>query len=416
MSFNPAIIIPSYWGPRRKRASSDFDIFSFLNPIDKESPLEDCLAALSKLTDCPTVIIVVCAPQRIENAAYDRVCEITQKYRSLRTIIIGPGELTLLHRKMDESGFGKIKGCVGFYSQGSVKNLGIAIASIYGFDTLIFIGENKLVFQRDFMERALYGIGLKSPSGDLVAAKTGLYVDENNAYKLDEKDKNIFPQWNCNADINVVLEQAIKSARLSMAKTAFNGCMVLHAEVFSHCAFDPWICQNESQDYVLSTHMYGHSVWFDNKFCVRNNNADYGYKEKQEDVQLSNFKSSMLHWFYETRKIEFSKTQIDLLQIDPQDYSPYPANWFGKNIKGKAMAATVKGAFGSSVSTMFDIFTKTQSAASKFARQNCGKYFELQSYWNNFINEFWNNKPLAAQFKSDVSSSSASVTTTIKPV
>ncbi len=63
--------------------------------------------------------------------------------------------------------------------------------------------------------------------------------------------------------------------------------------------------------------MYGSDIWFDNTWYMHHLPPE----TKREGLR---FRQDIFRWLYEYRKVEYGRTQIDLLQIKPQSLLPYP--------------------------------------------------------------------------------------------
>ena len=40
----------------------------------------------------------------------------------------------------------------------------------------------------------------------------------------------------------------------------------------------------------------------------------------------ANFEQDVIRWYYEGRKVEFAKAQIDLMRVEPSTMQPYPCD------------------------------------------------------------------------------------------
>lgn len=187
--------------------------------------------------------------------------------------------------------------------------------------------------------------------------------------------------------------------------------MVLHADSYGSIAFDPWIARGEDLDYLINARMYGNDVWFDNQFSLL-------HLPPEGSQHSSRFEQDVYRWFYEVRKIEFAKTQIDLMQITPSTLDPYPGPWLDPSIHRRARFTAYLRAIGHKEhAEYFRIGNKTIKNAGEFARENCANYFELQHQWPNIVRAMWSNSALATQLgTSGLQSSSASYTSRFSAV
>lgn len=81
---------------------------------------------------------------------------------------------------------------------------------------------------------------------------------------------------------------------------------------------------------MLNLRMYGSDIWFDNQLEVKH----LPPKIPSEGVR---FRQDIYRWLYEYRKLEYSRTQIDLLQIHVQDLKPYPGIFLDHDIEKRIL-------------------------------------------------------------------------------
>ena len=390
MNLNPAIVIPTFWSSLRSNARRDIS-YDYTTKIDKTGELPRCLESLSLLPNVPRIILLVVADPSITTQAYEKVCVIANHFKNLDTVVVGENELAHIHRRLEQSGFGALNPCASLQGYGSIRNLGILIASVFGHDTVIMMNENETVCDADFLERALHGIGSRTPDGSIVIGKTGHRVDGTGSYFYPDKKPWYRRNWNPEYALNEYMNGVMKGPRMMLAQAAYGGCMVLHADAFGRVAFDPWIPRGEDLDYVISARMYNVDIWSDNKLRVKSVVAPL-----EEDSEY--FKNSMQRWFYENRKVEFAKTQIDLMQIDPKAFMPYPGAWLTKKVSRRALLTCLKSVVGDKEHFVYwGLATKDRKKAGEIARTNCARYFEFQQQWPQIVRSVWNSTTLVAQ-------------------
>lgn len=407
MNLNPVVIIPTYWCGRRSAYSVDRGVvYDHMTPIDKRGELPRCLDSLRQVYGLGRIVLLVVSEPGVENQAAERVREIASAFRDLNIIVVGDAELKHIHRRFDQAGLGAFKGTVSLTGYGAVRNLGLLVASIFGHDTVIFLDDDEVVTSPDFLERAVYGIAYKTPSGSVITAKTGFFFDRAGNPTSPARVLWYDRFWNKAKGFNEYITSTLNGPRLSRANVACGGCMVLHADVYGRVAFDPWIARGEDLDYVLSAHMYGVDVWFDNQLAVQ-------HIPPQETRAPERFEQDVWRWFYEVRKCEFAKTQIDLMQIVPSSYNPYPGPWLTHSISRRARLTALLRAIGCKEhGEYWRIAGKGRKQGAQFARDNCANYFEFQHQWPAIVQSMWSDTPLATQLSGarSVSSSAAGFT------
>ena len=321
MNLNPAIVIPTYWCGRRSTHSINRGVvYDHMTPIDQPGELPRCLESLRHVVGVDRIILLVAAEPGVENQASERVRAITDHFMDLNIVVIGDAEMRLIHRRFEQVGVGEYKGAACLTGYGAIRNLGLIVASIFGHDTVVFIDDDEVIPNADFLERAMHGIACKTPTGSIITAKTGFFYDSYDSPKAPEDVPWYDRFWNKAADFNDYIDGALRGPRLSRSNVCCGGCMVLHADSYGSIAFDPWIARGEDLDYLINARMYGNDVWFDNQFSLL-------HLPPEGSQHSSRFEQDVYRWFYEVRKIEFAKTQIDLMQITPSTLDPYPGPW-----------------------------------------------------------------------------------------
>jgi hypothetical protein len=152
--------------------------------------------------------------------------------------------------------------------------------------------------------------------------------------------------------------------------------MAIHREAFRRVSFDPWISRGEDLDYLLNLRMYGGGVWFDNKWSIQ-------HLPPTERNEAQRFRQDIYRWIYEHRKLEFSKTQIDLLQIQPHSLDPYPGPFLETSITTRVFSTALLRTVGRSQDRKGYLRAAQVSRreAKAYAEMFCSKYFEFQLGW-----------------------------------
>lgn len=153
------------------------------------------------------------------------------------------------------------------------------------------------------------------------------------------------------------------------------GCLALHREAFRRVSFDPWIARGEDLDYMLDLRMYGSDIWFDNTWYMHHLPPE----TKREGLR---FRQDIFRWLYEYRKVEYGRTQIDLLQIKPQSLLPYPGPFLEPGITRRIKRTAWLRSFGRPDGAGYRRAARAATGeASRYAEAHCSKYFGFQSMW-----------------------------------
>ena len=82
---------------------------------------------------------------------------VVSRFPSLNTVVIGAPELALIQQRMEQLGLGKLQKEIGLSGYGAVRNLGLVMADVLGFDSVVFLDDDEVVDDADFLQKAMYG-------------------------------------------------------------------------------------------------------------------------------------------------------------------------------------------------------------------------------------------------------------------
>ena len=461
MELRPAIIIPTFWtradsssrserAPegRKKTARKSGRSRAFENGFDQASagapfshptaldnpkpPLADCLASLSNLKGVTKVILVVATTDpAIDVRADERVREVAEQFPQLDILVFGTSETSSLFRRLEQMELDTLIKALSIKSYGATRNLGCLIAAILGYDSLIFLDDDEIVDQPDFMQQATFGLGHPIHSGGYLFAKSGMVSDmTGDFYQMgmghlkqgDDADKaslgKLMPRtkghwadifWKDQEAINKTINQALKPPRIHRSTIAYGGCLVIHREMFTKVAFDPWIMRGEDVDYVINVRMHGGDIYIDDQWIVRHNSPKTGRSSAER------FRQNVYRMIYEHRKIEFARSQVDLAQVTAQSLMPYPGSRISAAVPVQAFVTGIlRSISGPHRGQYWKAAWDSLSRANIYARQNCNNYFELQRFWPRAVEKLSNDVALKSLVKGERSVDYSALTGSFK--
>ncbi|MBR2790851.1 MAG: hypothetical protein IKD70_09650 [Eggerthellaceae bacterium] len=392
---NPLIVIPTYVSARSKGSTSTVTAtYDHVTMLSEMGELPRALNSLRDVAGVGTIAILVASEPNISSQAAEKVQVIASRFPDLDILIVGSSELLLFQQRMEQLGIGRMSKEMGLSGYGAVRNLGLLVAAALGFDSVVFLSDDEIVADEEFLRKAVYGLGKLTRMGIPILAKTGYYLDENDSpYSKDDR-KWYNRRWDTGRAFNQWMQKALAGPRLSRSNVVCGGCLAIHREAFRRVAFDPWIARGEDLDYLLNLRMYGSDIWFDNKWHLLRQAPEPSLSEGQI------FKQNVYRWLYECRKVEFSRTQIDLLQVKPESLEPYPGPFIESGIEKRlARAARIRGLFSRDRATYFSAAKAVGAEAGTYAERNCGRYFELQRIWPEIMNRISNDQVIANAFQ-----------------
>lgn len=389
----PTVIIPTFWTRRRSRGYDRSRVrFDHPTPLGEDGTLPDCLRSLEGVDGLGRVMVVVAATdESTAHAAEDRVREILDDFPAIDTLVCGVAEMGSLHRRLEQLEFADMIDGVSLDSYGGVRNASLLFAAVLGSEHIVFLDDDQVVTDSAFLSRALEAMGEQDGRGRPVLAKTGYYVDRAGSHLAPATTSWHDRFWRQNELYNRAMAQALKAPRIKPSTLAFGGCLTLHRDMYCNVPFDPWAVRGEDIDYVINARMHGGDVFLDAGWSVM-------HQPPAASSAASVFRQDVYRFVYTHRKLEFSKSQVDLRQVTAEALAPYPGQMVDASINWRARATALLRALGGEERGEYlSIARRAVSEAQEYARENCERYFGFQRRWPMLSDRLWNDvalKPL----------------------
>lgn len=384
---NPVIVIPSYWAEGvQPGALGERGVYDYTTPIDKPLPeLELCLSSLDQVRGVIRVIVLVVSPITCEDSARARVESICRAHPALNPLVIGAREAAHVERAVARMAHHVTGETVALRGYGAIKNMGLAVAAVFGHDVVVFLDDDEVVLDPDFLINAVHGLGSLTRQNLKVLVKSGFFIDANNSPYADPTDEWTEKYWSKAAEFNRVMERMqTSSSRFSRSNHLCGGCCALHAEAYSKVPFDPYITRGEDLDYVLNLRANGMDAWFDNAWFVRSQPP-----EEMASVP-SMFMQDVHRWLYEYRKLDAMNARRDLRTITPESLMPYPAPWLSAGVRRRVFQTALRRFIkGPNRLAYLRILTKGRYDADKFARAASSRYLSFSMMWPGVVAALW---------------------------
>lgn len=390
----PTVIIPTFWTRRRSRgADRGRFYYDHPTPLGEEGTLPACLRSLENVEGLGRVVLIVAVTEEsIEHAAEDQVAEILSDFPSIESLICGPAEMGSLHRRMEQLEFSDMIKGVSLSGYGGVRNVGLMIGSILGSEMVVFLDDDQVITDPAFLRQAVAGIGESDGRGRPVLAKSGYYTDEKGSFLAKAPAPWYDTFWRQSELYNKVMASALKPPRIKPSNLAFGGCLAIHRDMYCNVSFDPWAVRGEDIDYVINARMHGGDVFLDSEWAVI-------HQPPASPSRAALFRQDVFRFVYTHRKLEFSKSQVDLRQVTPESLMPYPGHLVDSSVNWRARTtAFLRALGGQERGTYFEIARKAVPEAAQYARQNCEHYFSFQRGWPLLMDRIWEDIALKSLF------------------
>jgi glycosyltransferase involved in cell wall biosynthesis len=381
---NPAVIIPTFHVTTARGGRGNADsIYDHPTPLNSPGTLARCLESLQQVKGLGQVIITVS-----HNEAVEKVKSIVDQFPQMHTLVISESEAQLVQHRLEQLGFGDTSEKIGVTGYSAVRNFGIIVATVLGFDSVVFVDDDEIIDDPEFLSKAMYGLGKLTKREIPILAKSGYYLNAKGTYLSLSQNKWYNHFWEQGSAFNEWISKAMSGPRLSRSNHVCGGCLALHKQAYMRVCFDPWVVRGEDLDYLLNLRMYGSDVWFDNQWYLH-------HLPPQERHEGRRFRRDIYRWVYEYYKIEFSQSQIDLLQIKPSSLEPYPGPFLERGLEKRikktallrSLARPDKAAYRKAA-------TAATNQALIYAQDNCNKYFDFQRVWVQIMAQIENDTVL----------------------
>lgn len=387
---NPAIIIPTYISTSRRRNEVKGIVANYDHATDihEQGELDRCLASLEGVSDIGLIVVLVAADRNIENEAVEKVRSTVLAHPSLNVIVIGAAELAIVRQRLEQLGVERVNQQIGLTGYGAVRNLGLIVANALGFDSVVFIDDDEIIDDPEFMRKAMYGLGKLTKNGIPILAKTGYYINDQGTYLSKWTDDWYNRFWQQGRAFNEWIRQAMKGPRLSRSNHVCGGCLALHKEAYRRLAFDPWIPRGEDLDYMLDLRMFGSDIWFDNQWQMR-------HLPPPSPHEGMRFRQDIFRWLYEYFKLEYSHSLIDLQKVTASSLEPYPGPFLKKGLRRRiAITAFLRSLVRPDKKAYRRAARDATGEAVRYAEDNCTNYFEFQRIWPQIMDRVDSDKIL----------------------
>ncbi len=387
----PVIIIPSYWAQgNQPGALGERGVYDYTTPIDKPLPeLELCLASLEQVRGILRVVVLVVASPSCSDSARARVNSICRAHASLNPLVIGDQEAAHVEKAVARMAHHVTGETVSLRGYGAIKNMGLAVASVFGYDVAVFLDDDEVVLDPDFLVNAVYGLGSLTRQNLKILAKSGFFIDASGSPYAQGSDAWSEKYWTKADGFNRLMEKARGPVRITRSNHMCGGCCALHAAAFTKIPFDPYITRGEDLDYLLNLRANGLDVWFDNAWCVR-------LQPPEEMAPMpSLFMQNVYRWFYEYRKLDAMNSRRDLRMVTRESLMPYPAPWLSSGVRRRVFQTALRRlVVGPSRASYLRILTRGRYEADKFARSSSSRYLSFAMVWPTIAAALWEDRYL----------------------
>ncbi|MFW5988458.1 MAG: cyclic nucleotide-binding domain-containing protein, partial [bacterium] len=382
------MVIPTYWGRDSETGWQMGDaIYDHPTPIDQDGTLARTLESLKviKNKDFELIILVAVTTPELVDQAYQRAEEIIKKTcPPVKTYLIGDNQLQAA-KSIYQQKSNLNPELLSLRGYSNVRNICLYTAYIMEADTAVLIDDDEVFEDPEFMDKAGEFIGGRL-YGQTVDGVAGYYLNRKNEYYDDVEIEPWMTFWNRFGSKTRAFDKIIGSEpRLKKTPFAFGGLMVIHRNLFRIVPFDPEMTRGEDIDYLINAKMFGFNFFLDNQLAIKH------LPPGKHHAVWKRLRQDIYRFFYEKAKIESQEERPNMIEIEPEDFDPYPGEFMKEDLEDKVTKTNLILAL--------DYLTENQVENAKGAIKNIyiskydaipdqnvfKEYLKTQKNWRNLL-------------------------------
>ncbi len=384
----PLIVIPSYW---RKGPITAMDCIydhptNLLNP---EETISGTLGSLSKIKE-EFDVLVLGVPTRSDIGIEmdESVLKLIENLKlSFETLYFGYRHYNEFLGLLEEHVPKELLGILSNSGYGNIRNLGLLISHILDYEIMIYLDDDEIISDKDFVGKTTEFIGTEI-NGKFLGLILGFYVDENGSIFLDESDVPWWELlWNKKNQMNTAFQiiHDSKEPRLIDTPFAFGGNMVIHKECWKKVPFDPFIKRGEDMDYLRNVKYFGFEAKLDKSLSI----------EHRPPISQTPYLTRLEQ---DIKRFLYAKAKLASIKVDADDYEPYPG-YFLKQTEAKVLLTELLYHISHNQSRLLEIqnekelvdmlqsFSFKFREAQQFSQQHSDSYFDFQKQWETLLEQ-----------------------------
>lgn len=271
-----------------------------------------------------TVIAVFCVDTQSWEDEFDTVLRKTVADFSLKfpVIIFTEKNLKGIKEYLKGRGCGKMANRLSTCGYSNIRNCGLVAANVLGADAVIFIDNDEVIEDKEFLKTAGEYVGTDY-NGIKVDGKGGFYISEEG----EIIEKPFFHWWQILWNKGKLISETMKKIlnayeRLVESPIILGGNLVLHRNLFSMIPFDPLIPRGEDIDYLINSKRMGFNILFDKELRIK-----HLPPQRTVAFRKSELKGDIERFLYEREKIKGADISLN----------PYPGYFLKNTLPLKAI-------------------------------------------------------------------------------
>lgn len=329
-----------------------------------------------------------------------KINAILKPYKKfLKLNILGYKELNLLYEYFRSHEYYNFSKYIHFNDYSAFRNIGLLAAQIIDSPIVIFIDDDEIIKDKDFLKKATEFVG-KTYKGKFIGGITGYYINPDGSHMLHKNNHWWAIFWNKGKYMNRAFKIIENKKRLNETTFALGGVLVLHRDMFRKVLFDPFIQRGEDMDILINAKCHGFAFLLDNQLGINHFPQPKSHSKIWMEIRKDTYR-----FIYKRKKILqlIKDKKLEANFIDSLD--PYPGQFLKPSIYMKLILTSfLKGLhsiFNLKFRDAMENFKNIKISlieANIYANKNCRNYFQLQEKWSKLMSSIVKDKALVKYF------------------
>ncbi len=338
MTKKTCVVVPTYWSRKNGEWREGDDVYDHPTPINENGTLGRFLESIKILKDLDffLVIIGISTSDEIELQVNEKIIHIVERAKlPVDTIVVSGNHITEVKEKLKTHKMDKYLEVLHPHGYSNVRNLCLYIPFILDAEVSVFIDDDEVFEDPDFMYKVKEFIGRRF-YGNTIDGVAGYYLNEDNEYYDKVDIEPWMTYWNRFGQKREAFDKIIGSEpRLKKTPFAFGGAMVINRNLAKIVPFDPKVTRGEDTDYVINARMFGYNFYLDNKLAIKH------LPPKKKHPIWKRFREDIYRFLYNQAKFKTQVAKTNLLIVNPEDFDPYPGEFFKDDLQDKIFKTNI---------------------------------------------------------------------------
>ncbi len=375
------IVVPTYWS--RVRIQKEDSTYDHPTPLNENGTLGRLLESLKILDKSEEEVIIISCPTTpsIGEEVKDRVEGIIEPYRRKHKILhFSYPDLLRFHTFAKEREGSQYVEYISIEGYSNIRNMCLILPHILNADVAILIDDDEVFEDPDFIKKAKEFIGK-----DGIYGIAGFYLQAYGGYKFTGKKEPWKIFWDNTGAMNKAFEIIDKPPRLKDTPFVFGGNMIIHKNMFTRVAFDPYITRGEDIDFLCNAKSKGFKFLLDRELSIKH-------------LPPAGINPLWLKMREDIKRFIYMKVKLKKIGYSIENTIPYPGYFLTGSLYFKIVITNIflslrsvfKGRIKESLRFLENILLifeyKRKASADYF------KFKEMDDEWQNFMSWIAENK------------------------